>query len=93
MMTKEEIIQAGELYERVIFDLYPDKRYMIRAVSDVIANSEELARHYPRVSVIVTLVDPDTGERKKAGPMQLELANPDLFRLKLQAKEMAEKEK
>lgn len=91
-MTRDEVLLAGELYERVIFDL-DEKQYIVRAVSEVIANDEERARHCPRISTLVTLIDPNSGERKKAGPRQLTLANPEMFNLKLKARSLAEKRK
>lgn len=91
-MTKEEVMLCGELYEKVVYDCEPDREYYVRAVSVVYANGEELARHIPRKSDIVTLIDSKSGERKKAGPAQLTPANPGMLALKLQAQAM-QKEK
>lgn len=91
MMEKDEVLQAAEVYEKVLWSgpyNDPEQEWVIRAVCDVFANSEEIARHCPRMSVLVTLVDPKTGARAKASPQQLTPANPEMLRIKLQAKDM-----
>lgn len=85
-MTREEVIACAEVYEKVVFDLEPGRRYHVRAVCDVFANEEELARYYPRRTDIVTLIDDESGAHKKAGPAQLQPANPEMLAIKLQAR-------
>ena len=92
-MTREEVMQCAEVYEKVIYDCEPGKLYTVRAVSDVYATDEERQHHYPAHRHIVTMIDPETGARVKAGPSQLQPANPTMLGLKLKARALADKEK
>lgn len=84
-MTKEECINAGKVCEKVVYDLYPEKQYRIRAVSDVFATEKERREHYPLEKIIITLIDIESGDEKHAGNQQLTLADPAMYAMKMKA--------